>query len=87
MACGRAVVAPRVGEIPGVIEDGVDGVLVPPGNASALAGAIQMLRDDPELRRSMQQAARTRALRDSSWEQQVLRAYEAVGGFDTAGRV
>jgi glycosyltransferase involved in cell wall biosynthesis len=87
MACGRAVVAPRVGEIPGVIEDGVDGVLVPPGSASALAGAIQMLRDDPELRRSMQQAARTRALRDSSWEQQVLRAYEAVGGFDTAGRV
>jgi hypothetical protein len=46
-----------------------------------------MLRDDPELRRSMQQAARTRALRDSSWEQQVLRAYEAVGGFDTAGRM
>jgi len=37
---GRGVVGSRVGGIPDIVEDGVSGVLVPPGDASALADAL-----------------------------------------------
>ncbi len=47
------VVATAVGGIPSVIRDEQDGLLVPPGDASALAAAIGRVIDDPELRRKM----------------------------------
>ncbi len=48
MASGKAVVATRVGGIPEVVEDGVTGVLVEPGNAALLALAAESLLRDPE---------------------------------------
>ena len=47
----RPLVATAVGELPSVLRDGA-GLLVPPGDANALAGAIERLRD-PALRRSI----------------------------------
>ena len=47
MAAGRACVATRVGGVPEVITDGVDGVLVPPGDHDALARAVTTVLDDP----------------------------------------
>ena len=47
MACGTAVVASRVGGIPEVVSDGETGLLVPPDDPAALAGALNALVGDP----------------------------------------
>jgi len=48
-ALARPVVASRIGGIPEQIEDGIDGLLIPPNDPSALAGAISKLSSDPAL--------------------------------------
>lgn len=58
---GRPVVGSRVGGIPDLVEDGVTGLLVEPGDAAALADALVRLLADPELARGMGAAARTSA--------------------------
>jgi glycosyltransferase involved in cell wall biosynthesis len=62
MAAGRAVVATAVGAAPHLIEDGVHGLLVPSGDAGALARAIDRLLREPHLAARLGQAARARAL-------------------------
>ncbi len=47
MAAGRAIVASDLPSIREVLHDGIDAILVPPGDAAALAAAIQRLVDDP----------------------------------------
>ncbi len=61
MAAGRAIVATAVGAAPDLIEDGVHGLLVPPGDAGRLADAIATLMRRPELARRLGEAARRRA--------------------------
>lgn len=46
MACGKAVVATDIGGMPDIVEHGETGLLVPPGDAPALARAMQALLDD-----------------------------------------
>ena len=77
MACGLPVVATTGGALPEVVEDGVTGILVPPGDAPALAEAIQTLMGDPDLRRRMGQAGRERVLEKFSWRKAALET-EAV---------
>lgn len=57
-AAGRAVIGTRVGGIPDIIASGVNGLLVPSGDAAALAAAIVELVDDPDRRRQMGIAGR-----------------------------
>jgi glycosyltransferase involved in cell wall biosynthesis len=49
MSLGRAVVATRVGGTPSVLLDGVNGLLVEPGDVTGMARGIARLLDDPEL--------------------------------------
>jgi glycosyltransferase involved in cell wall biosynthesis len=58
MAHGRPVVATAVGGLADAIEDGGTGLLVPPGDPSALRSALVRLLEDPELRRRLGEAAR-----------------------------
>ena len=68
MALDRAVIASRVGGLPSLIEDGVSGLLVPPGNDVALASAMQRLLNDPVLRTTLGSTAGTRVRREYLWE-------------------
>jgi glycosyltransferase involved in cell wall biosynthesis len=63
MALGRPIVTTSVGGIPEIVEDGRQAVLVPPGDAAALASAIGRLLDDPaeRLRLGSEAAARQAA--------------------------
>jgi len=53
MAYGVATIASRVGGVAEIIEDGVSGIIVPPGDAQALAEAIARLHDAPGLREEL----------------------------------
>src|SRR5450631_2803866 len=53
MACARPIVATRAGGIPEIIEDDVNGLLVPPRDHTALAQAIVRALKDADLRRTM----------------------------------
>jgi glycosyltransferase involved in cell wall biosynthesis len=61
MAHGRPVVATAVGGLVDAVEDGVTGLLVPPGDPGALRDAIERLLSDPGLRARLGAAARARA--------------------------
>ncbi len=61
MAAGRPVVAAASGGIVDMVVDGVTGVLVPPGDAAALAGAIDSVLSDPDRGRAFGAAGRDRA--------------------------
>jgi glycosyltransferase involved in cell wall biosynthesis len=61
MALGVPVVATRVGGVPEVVEDGRQGILVPPADPAALAKAIVALLEDPARAASMGAAGRARA--------------------------
>ncbi|MCG3179087.1 MAG: D-inositol-3-phosphate glycosyltransferase [Phycisphaerae bacterium] len=60
MAAGAAVVSTAVGEHPTLLGGGEAGLLVPPGDADALAGAIAQLADDAALRGRLAANARAR---------------------------
>jgi glycosyltransferase involved in cell wall biosynthesis len=58
LAAQRPVVATRVGGVPDVVRDGVDGFLVDVGDVDALAARLAELSRDPELRRRFGEAGR-----------------------------
>jgi glycosyltransferase involved in cell wall biosynthesis len=83
MGCEVAVVASDAGGLPEVVENGVTGLVVPRGDANALAQAIGSLLADPQRRRRMGQAGRARALRLFDWDrsaEQFEEIYREVAG-------
>lgn len=66
MARGVPVIASRIGGIPEVVVDGETGVLVPPGDEPALAGALARLLQDPAERARLGENGRRRAVESFS---------------------
>jgi glycosyltransferase involved in cell wall biosynthesis len=83
LAEGTPVVASRVGGIPEVVEDGRSGLLVPPHDVAALAGAIRRLWTDPTLARRLGATGRAEVVPRFTWDRTVDRI-EAV--FREVGR-
>jgi glycosyltransferase involved in cell wall biosynthesis len=77
MACGRPVICTEVASMPEVVIHRENGFVVPPGNPSALAQAIDIVRADPEAAEAMGRAGRRRVLEHFRWEQVVERCLEA----------
>jgi colanic acid/amylovoran biosynthesis glycosyltransferase len=68
MSTGLPVVASAISGIPELVEDGVSGLLVPPGDAAAIARALRRLTADPALRERLGRAARSRVLAEFDLE-------------------
>jgi len=84
MACGVPLVATTGGALPEVVgESGKTGLLVPPGDPSALALAIGDLFDNPALQARLAEAGRQRVLERFTWracaEGTVAQYYEELG--------
>ncbi len=76
MAAGKAVIAARVGGVPEIVLDEETGLLVPGGDAAALAAAITRLAGDAALQRRLGRAGRARVER-FSWPQ-ITAEYERI---------
>jgi hypothetical protein len=70
-------VASRVGGTPEVIEDGVTGRLVPPGDPAALADALEALHRKPDRARQMGLAGADRVRAEFTWGR-VVESFESV---------
>jgi glycosyltransferase involved in cell wall biosynthesis len=85
LAAGRPVVASRLGQLETLIMPEVTGLLVPPGDPTALAAALRRLKVEPELRARLGRAGRDAVLRDHTWDQVVQRILN-LAGLDSAVR-
>ena len=80
MACGLPVVACNVGGIPEMVQDSENGLLVTPGNVSALSDAIITLLTNKQLIRNYSKNARQTA-ENFSWEnniEKMIELYEVI---------
>lgn len=64
MCLERPVVASQVGGVPELIDDGIDGLLIPPGDVGALSRAIAQVLTEPELAQRLGRQGRQKVLRD-----------------------
>jgi phosphatidyl-myo-inositol dimannoside synthase len=81
LALGKPVVATRIGGVPLVVEDGVNGILCPPGDTDTLTEAISRLIGDIALQARLSQAARMSVEEQFNWleiAQRIATMFEAV---------
>jgi glycosyltransferase involved in cell wall biosynthesis len=75
-------VGSSTGGIPDLVDHGINGLLVAPGDIAALAAAIRYLGEDPELRARMAAENRSRAVATLDWTHvtaRYLSMYSAIG--------
>jgi glycosyltransferase involved in cell wall biosynthesis len=82
MACGLPVIVTANG--PGdIVRDGVDGFIVPSHDAAAIAGRLERLYRDPQLRFAMGRSARERAS-EFSWSTYAEKVDRCLGRWHTS---
>jgi len=72
-SCEKPVVATRVGGVPEVVEDGRNGILVPPGRPDMLAAAIEACLASPVKMASMGKEGKSKVQSEFSFERQAQR--------------
>ena len=78
-ACGLPAITTR--EAGDVVRDGIEGIIVQPGDVDAIAAAIRRFYDDPQLVERMSHAARKRVVDNFTWDhyrERLLVAYETA---------
>lgn len=80
MACGAAVIASRLSGIPELLEDGIDGMLIPPEDPEAIASAIADLAAHPDRLRELTRNARERVTRQFDIKHNIMPLYRYLTG-------
>lgn len=75
MASGKPVIASRVGGLQEIVEDGVTGFLVEPRDVRELSEKLELLMDNPALRKTMGEAARKRVESVYEWKKIITDKY------------
>lgn len=81
LATGTPIIASKVAGIPDIIQEGYNGLIVPPKDVELLAVAIQKLAHTPDIQKKMGAHARQTVSQEFSWKsiaKEVLRVYEKV---------
>ena len=86
MAAGLPVVASRMGALEEMIRDGVDGLLCPPGDATALAAALLGLSEQPRWRAALGREGRRAVLSEHTWSAVAARILRLAGSVRRAPR-
>ena len=81
MGFGLPAIGTMAGAASEVIEDGVTGFLIQPGDAQSLADRLNVLNERRDLLLQMSLAARSRYLRQPTWEQTASRIREFLLSF------
>jgi glycosyltransferase involved in cell wall biosynthesis len=81
-ACGLPAITTR--EAGDVVRDGIEGMIVQPGDVDAIAGALDYLYRHPEIAKRMGAAARQRVVENFTWDHYRTRL---LGGYETAMRM
>lgn len=68
MACGLPVIGWRAGNLPHLVRNGQQGLVLEPGDVTGLAAALLRVAQDEPLRRKMGEAARLRSLDFPTWD-------------------
>jgi len=76
MACGKPVIATGVGDVPVLVNNGVNGIVIPPGKADQLAESIIYLAENPELRKRMGET-NVRKMREYDWDK-IAKQYHSL---------
>lgn len=85
MASGVPVVASRLSGIPELVEDGVTGLLVSPGEPGELAAALERLQAEPATRQRLAGAAREKVEREFDLESNAAELLECILGGGPGG--
>ncbi len=76
MACGTPVIATRVGGIPEVVINGVNGILIDPGSIEQLRNALEYVLSDPSYRSKLSKATQDIVRRNFSWNNIAKQYYD-----------
>ena len=82
--CGKPVIGGRTGPQSALIESGLDGWTVRPGDVEELSSALRTALDDPALARTMGERGRNKVLQRYTWDQVIDRAERLYNEFRTA---
>ncbi len=81
MSCGTPVIGSNICAIPEAIENGKNGLLIPPKNEDAIVGAVLQLLDDESYTRRLGESARRTVLEKFTWDniiKSMIEVYEEI---------